>query len=277
MSRFSHRQGYKELPPQLKLEEVSEQFKARVLLTFNRALILLSKVNRYNASQGRYLTNKGKIFFEDLWVKELRKTENINPTYRLGVSLIETIVIGGDFAAIFDLIEFTHEKLQNIDFENEIVAAFCDERLAYRFKGGEVIAVGTAEQAETIERAFSHLEQSKMKGAETHLKNSARFLAQGNYGDSVRESISAVESAARMIEPNARTLGEALNKIHKSDEKTIHPAMNEAFKKLYGYTSDTAGIRHSLLHDSIAPVSEGEALFMLGACSAFIPYLTNQQ
>ena len=52
----------------------------------------------------------------------------------------------------------------------------------------------------------------------------------------------------------------------------IHRALNSAFKSLYGYTSDSGGIRHSILEDDIT-ISFVDAKFMLVSCSAFINYL----
>ena len=40
--------------------------------------------------------------------------------------------------------------------------------------------------------------------------------------------------------------------------------------KLYGYTSDEGGIRHSLLEQS--SIDEAEAKFMIVACSAFVNF-----
>jgi hypothetical protein len=53
----------------------------------------------------------------------------------------------------------------------------------------------------------------------------------------------------------------------------IHPALMDAFSKLYGYTSAEQGIRHPLVDDQNASVDEADALFMFGACSAFVTYL----
>ena len=145
--------------------------------------------------------------------------------------------------------------------------------MAYRLKDKMVIAVGNEQQAHTFEVAYDLLEEKALAGASTHLKMGARLLAQGDYSGSVRESISSVESIARHIAPEAQSFGAALNIVHKSHPGKIHPAMNEAFKKLYGYTSDEEGIRHPLINANAAAVTEEDALFMLGACSAFIPYL----
>jgi len=57
---------------------------------------------------------------------------------------------------------------------------------------------------------------------------------------------------------------------------TIHGAMKAAFNSLYGYTSDEQGIRHALLEAGAPAVDETDALFMMGACAAFVSYLINK-
>ena len=51
----------------------------------------------------------------------------------------------------------------------------------------------------------------------------------------------------------------------------IHPAMENAFSSLYGYTSDENGIRHGGIDFSNAPAED--AKYMLVSCSAFVNYL----
>lgn len=87
----------------------------------------------------------------------------------------------------------------------------------------------------------------------------------------MRESISAVESVARVLEPSAQTLGPALAKLEKSAR--IHRALRSGFDKLYGFTSAEEGIRHALLEQPVAAIDETDALYMLGACAAFVTYL----
>ena len=70
------------------------------------------------------------------------------------------------------------------------------------------------------------------------------------------------------------TLGEALKQMEK--QKRIHPALREAFSKLYGYTTDQGGIRHAEgLFES--NVTFEEAKFMLVICSTFINYIIAEQ
>jgi hypothetical protein len=52
--------------------------------------------------------------------------------------------------------------------------------------------------------------------------------------------------------------------------------MKSGFGSLYGYTSDSQGIRHALLDKDAPDVDEADALFMIGACAAFVSYLVNK-
>jgi hypothetical protein len=56
----------------------------------------------------------------------------------------------------------------------------------------------------------------------------------------------------------------------------IHGALKSGFSSIYGYTSDKQGIRHPLLDDPQANVDEADALFMIGACAAFVSYLIHK-
>ena len=49
--------------------------------------------------------------------------------------------------------------------------------------------------------------------------------------------------------------------------------MHQGLEKLYGYTSDEQGVRHSLLDQGQSNVGQDEAVFMLGACASFASYL----
>jgi len=90
-----------------------------------------------------------------------------------------------------------------------------------------------------------------------------------DYRNSIKESISAVESLARKLSKDETgTLGNILKALEKS--KKLHPALKSAFSSLYGYTSDADGIRHALLGES--NLSKADARFMLICCSAFINY-----
>lgn len=65
-------------------------------------------------------------------------------------------------------------------------------------------------------------------------------------------------------------LGAAIKKL-KDNGVHIHNAMEKAFGALYGYTSDSNGIRHGGI--TFASVPSEDAKYMLVSCSAFVNYL----
>jgi hypothetical protein len=93
---------------------------------------------------------------------------------------------------------------------------------------------------------------------------------QADYRNSIKESISAVESAAKIITalPNA-TLAQATKAIDQ--RHSLHASFKKGILQLYGYTSDEGGIRHSLTEAT--NIDEADARYMLVSCSAFANYL----
>jgi hypothetical protein len=69
-------------------------------------------------------------------------------------------------------------------------------------------------------------------------------------------------------------LGDALKTLKNNQSINIPTALNEAFSKIYGYTSSKDGIRHALA--DIPNVGEEDARYMLIVCSAFVNYLLSK-
>ena len=96
-----------------------------------------------------------------------------------------------------------------------------------------------------------------------------------NCKNSIKESICAVEQICKEIsgKPKA-TLSNCLEKV--ATKTKMHPAFKESLNKLYAYTSDEKGIRHSAFgEDKEVPFEE--ARFILVTCSAFVNYLKEKQ
>jgi hypothetical protein len=94
-----------------------------------------------------------------------------------------------------------------------------------------------------------------------------------DYRNTIKEAISAVESAARIIsnKPTA-TLGEAIKIV--DDKFGLHPAFTQGVLKFYGYTSGEGGIRHSLTEAS--NIDEVDARFALVLCSTISNFLISR-
>lgn len=143
---------------------------------------------------------------------------------------------------------------------------------AYRIlENGEIIETTSKVEIGEIETALN----SPQNSVKMHLNKALELYSNrpnGDYRNSIKESISAVEAISRDI------TGENTLNVKKMEEKgVILPSvLRQAFEKLYGYTNDkSTGIRHALMDDTNAPQAE-EALFMLVSCSAFINYLNKK-
>ncbi len=146
------------------------------------------------------------------------------------------------------------------------------ELSAFRFVDGMLVEINSEEEIIEIEKAINI--SDKYKPVKTHLSTALSLISEKkkpDYRNSVKESISAVESLCKIIIKNdTATLGEALKIIEKGNK--IPNSLKTGFSAIYGFTSDKGGIRHGLLNGDFE-VSVDEARFMLIACSAFINYL----
>ena len=146
---------------------------------------------------------------------------------------------------------------------------------AYRFVDNKLIEINSKEEIVEIETAIKNTD--KFTSVKAHLKRAVELYSDRktpDYRNSIKESISAVESLSKIITKNEKTtLGQALKELET--KHNIPGSLKSAFSSLYGYTSDEGGIRHSLLTSGVS-VDIEEARFMLIACSAFVNYLISK-
>jgi len=131
------------------------------------------------------------------------------------------------------------------------------------------------EQAKAIRKAIETLDQGNFGGSMRHLRKAAEHINGKRYGNAIVDSIHAVESVARKIDPKSGTLGNALKSL-KRRGTGFHPAFLEALSKLYGYTSDAAGLRHAEIEREDPSIGVDESVFMFGACASFAGYLARK-
>lgn len=185
-----------------------------------------------------------------------------------------------------DLVEFSVKYLYAIGqkdnrylsvynlFTKRLNNEFGRLNFAYRVVGTEIVEITSKEELAAVESAMN----DSATNIKLHLNKALELYAQrpiGDYRNSIKESISAVEAYCREI-AGKKNLGDALDTMI---EKGVIPKMLKvAFEKLYAYTNQPdTGIRHALMDDdgTYTPASE-EALFMLVSCSSFINYLNKK-
>lgn len=210
-------------------------------------------------------------FSKVLWFHFFKKPIDTRPAYAgdlLGV--IRNFFFNCEWYEVYDFIEFVL-GLENTEQLSAAVNNILERELAgYRYVSQAFVPVTDAEEIESIEQA---LDSSPFAGVAAHLKSAIDHLSRKqdpDYRNSIKESISAVESVAKELTRNPKaSLGDALS-ILESRER-LHPALKKSLSALYGYTSNEDGIRHAMLEEPI--LSAADAKFILVACSAFINYL----
>jgi hypothetical protein len=189
-----------------------------------------------------------------------------------------------DFIEYLCLLHFIHYTLpKDIQYHIERRTNICEyfnnvleqELSGYRIIDNQVIPITSEPEIAAINDALAN--SDKYHSVNKHLKTAIDYLSDKqnpDYRNCIKESISAVEAFCKIItNKDKATLGDALKEIEK--KITIHTALKDAFSKIYGYTSDSAGIRHSLTENDNT-VTQEDAIFMLVACSAFINYLKSK-
>jgi len=145
------------------------------------------------------------------------------------------------------------------------------ENSAYRFVSDQLSPITSSDEISEIEAAI--LKSDRYSGVRVHIQTSLSLLTDRenpDYRNSIKESISAVESLAKkLVGDDKATLGQALKILE--DKHGLHGSLKSAFMTLYGYTSDAGGIRHAIL-DNTTPPTKADARFMLICCSSFINF-----
>jgi len=177
---------------------------------------------------------------------------------------------------VYDFIEFVIFKAKDSNFREDFCKKlnkiFKEEKVPCQIINNLVTPLVSEIEAKEVELALNvaDLYQPVRNHLEKALKHYSK-RPQADYLNSIKESISALESLARIIleDPKA-TLGDLTKKL------SVRSAFQQGISKLYGWTSDEGGIRHSETKEKISS-GEEEARLMLVLSSAFVNYIISKQ
>jgi hypothetical protein len=216
--------------------------------------------------------------FSALWLHYFKKPTDTIPEYFFGHDdgrgILRSYFFNATWYEIYDFIEFvsvygpTEKRGKFIAACNEFMER---ENSGYRFVDRKIIEISSSDEVSEIESAIER--STPYYGVKQHLSRAISLLSdkeKPDYRNSIKESISAVESLCKTVSNDEKTtLGTALKILEKNGN--LHPALKSAFSSLYGYTNDADGIRHALMAES--KLTSADARFMLISCSAFINYV----
>jgi hypothetical protein len=272
--RFSQRIGKRPVKTVLQIESIDEDLKNRlwngILEDFFDQISDYSSNDYVETEKIKWCKYIWKDFFKKA-IDEIPKYTRTNMVSTLSVvDYIKGWYFRAEWFEIYDFIEFIAPGSNDfVEICNQVLKS---EGAAYRIIDGLVAQITSEEEVQEIEQALADNDQ--LKSVNTHLRAALDFLADKknpDYRNSIKESISAVESLSLKIGGN--TNGKFADALTAIDRKIqLHGSLKKAFMALYGYTSDAGGIRHALSDEDVTPTFE-DAKFMLVTCSAFINYL----
>ncbi len=272
MPRFSQRHGYSPLEQAFQREKIDEALRTSLWNILNVSIWdEYDKTNSYHEANRRIedLVRRLWLHFFNNDLDDLPVFKSRYPRQQQSYDRIKAFFFRCEWFEVYDLIEeisMDVGKLMSDQARTVINKSLEKHNAAYRMVGNKIVEITDRNEIAAIEEGLEHPDVP----VRTHLDAALRMLSDKeapDYRNSIKESISAVEAACRLITGDkSASLGEALKKV-----TYVHPSLSQAFTKLYGYTSDNSGIRHSLVDDP--NTSYADAKFMLVACSAFVSYL----
>ncbi|MFG6111112.1 AbiJ-NTD4 domain-containing protein [Stenotrophomonas nematodicola] len=267
---FSARMGFKPAKVNIQLGSMDDELRVSLWNIYYLAVIQRGEPRSQFEGSSPF-----HDFYIRLWAHYLKEPIDAMPVhyYELKATL-KHYFNSCQWYEVYDLIEFTVRNL-NRPYDEEFSALINPvlerELSGYRFISGQVVPISDENEVTSIESALSSTDVPR--SAQVHLSLALEMLSSKtapDYRNSIKESISAVESLAKSMTGDSQaTLGAALGLIESQGK--MHGALKKALSSLYGYASDESGIRHALLEEST--LSFSDAKFMLVVCTAFVNYM----
>ncbi len=273
--RFSERYGYKPIREIIQIESIDEPLR--------NGLWSLLKIHAWDGAyfsqgvhSGYYLSSNKeyKSLCERLWFHYFKKPlDQLDNDWSVVLEQLRRYFFECKWHEVYDFIEFVANNFNKYNFREPFMES-CNvllekEMSAYRFVDGVITRITEKREMAEIEQAL----EASMGPVNTHLRRSLELLSDRSspdYRNSIKEAISAVESFVTItVGADKGTLGQLLKKLE--DDIKLYPALKTAFSNLYGYTSDTGGIRHAMIEKK--EIDFHDAKFMLVVCSAFINFV----
>jgi AbiJ N-terminal domain 4 len=270
---FSQRRGLKSVANTLQVEDMNVELRNSLWNVLQHEF-LLAYGNSYSWNVTRYYGSSVQDFFEWWWSDCLKlQIDQLTECKSRQVDYLRKIFEKGNWYEVLDCLELIVNYFESPSMVENLNVVLERELSGFRFVGGVFIDITTEQEIEMLEEALSDPE---FYGSSKHLQRALELLSDRknpDYRNSIKESISAVESLCKEIvgKPNAE-LGEALKTLESS--KHLHGALKGAFMKLYAYTSDEDGIRHAMLEEP--DLTAADAKFFLLSCTSFINYLKSK-
>ncbi|KAA6093631.1 MULTISPECIES: AbiJ-NTD4 domain-containing protein [Pantoea] len=202
------------------------------------------------------------------------------------IEVLRNLVMNIPWFRFYDTVETVAERIIYIDEEDNFSQSRKNESVsfsAYRQRVNELFSEYNIDwkmnESGQLELPLPPFLEEKVKSTEERLADEfrparahfakARAFALGSHRDaenSIKESISAIESICKTFYPDASTLGDALKMMRK--DGSVSPMLITIVEKFYAYANAEPAVRHGSNKDSA--VLEYDAELALHFAAAFI-------
>jgi hypothetical protein len=275
--KFSERLGFRQPPRSIQTDGMTAELRNSLWNVLD--LELWSKLDFVAVHYG---TPEIQPYSSALWAEFFKKPIDTRP--RAGAHILGEIrraFFHDDlhWSEIYDFLEWTinfyqHNPRVRTSLTTHINYILERELSGFRFVNDVFTPITDAQEVAALDLALA---DNDFPGVRAHLAAALRLLSDRktpDYRNSIKESISAVESMAQVVSGHPKaTLGDALVALEKRTTP-LHGALKKGFSSLYGYTSDEGGIRHAMLEEPDLTVAD--AKFFLLSCTSFINYLKSK-
>ena len=268
--KFSERKGYKAVAHVIQKERMNDELRNSL---WNVLELFVWQTDGFlYGGYGR--TEVMASFSAALWFDYFKKPIDSRPSdsYKT-LAAIRKHFFSSEWYAVYDFLEWVLSYFKDESLDSAMNAILERELGGYRYIGGMFTDITDEAETALLEEA---LEDEDFPGVRSHLQSALRLLSNRDapdYRNSIKESISAVESMAQVVTGTPKaTLGDALATL--GTKFKLHPALKKGFSSLYGYTSDEGGIRHAMLDEP--SLEAADAKFFLLSCTSFINYLKSK-
>jgi DNA-binding transcriptional ArsR family regulator len=271
MKKFSERKGHVETNVTLQTEDINDNLRNSLWNVLDQHIWSLNSFLNWDRDYEPGVFG----FSKDLWSNYFKKpVDSRPPDKRQILATIRKHYFNCNWYEVYDFLEFiVNRRVTNSRLQESINKILERELSGFRLVSGNFIDITDEQEVQALEEV---LRDTKFSPVTLHLQRALELLTDRqhpDYRNSIKESISAVESMARIITGKTKaTLGAALKELESKGK--IHQALKDGFSKLYGYTSDAEGVRHAMLEES--NLSAADAKYFLISCTSFVNYLKSQ-
>lgn len=273
--KFSQRIGLAPIETPLQTEDISEELRSTLWNIFYNGFFIHYDKGNYQ-EQGDYYAA-----LKIIWLRFLKKP--IDEVDHMLPSMIKDefkgIFLRSKWHTVYEFYEYLLKEnfgklsVDPEQFQRTLNFHLEENHSGYRMIEYVFIPLTNIEEIKEIQNLNSNTVESKLQVVNKHLNSAIALLSDRvnpDYRNSIKESISIIESVARLIYPDSNSLGKALKKL--KDENILDSTLVNGFEKIYGYTNGKDGIRHAIL-ESATKIEREDAQYFLVSCSAFANYL----